>query len=161
LYLHGFLGSVLGGNHTIIVLAIACHKSRSRPNRKVCFSRSKNRNNTLYKYPLFCFFIEVLYRHPYHLTHASACSEGEIKYSLYQRRNHPCCSAPQLHLVSDAMTGALLAAVCEVFAVAHYQRQRMMESIDRVRLYQQFRNTMMLIVSSLDTALPLLFTFHY
>jgi hypothetical protein len=59
------------------------------------------------------------------------------------------------------MTGALRAAVCEVFVVTQYQRQRMMESIDRVRLYQQFRNTMMLIVSSLDTALPLIFTFHY
>jgi hypothetical protein len=35
------------------------------------------------------------------------------------------------------MTGALFAAVCEVLAVTHYQRQRMMESIDRVRLYQQ------------------------
>jgi hypothetical protein len=39
--------------------------------------------------------------------------------------------------VSDAITGALRAAVCEVLAVTHYQRQRMMESIDRVRLYQQ------------------------
>jgi hypothetical protein len=35
------------------------------------------------------------------------------------------------------MTGALCAAVCEVLALTHYQRQRMMESIDRVRLYQQ------------------------
>jgi hypothetical protein len=35
------------------------------------------------------------------------------------------------------MTGALCASVCEVLAVTHYQRLRMMESIDRVRLYQQ------------------------
>jgi hypothetical protein len=35
------------------------------------------------------------------------------------------------------MTGALFAAVCEVLAVIHYQRQRMMQSIDHVRLYQQ------------------------
>jgi hypothetical protein len=35
------------------------------------------------------------------------------------------------------MTGALCTAVCEVLAVTHYQRHRMMESIDRVRLYQQ------------------------
>jgi hypothetical protein len=35
------------------------------------------------------------------------------------------------------MTGALCATVCEVLAVTHYQRQRMMESIDSVRLYQQ------------------------
>jgi hypothetical protein len=59
------------------------------------------------------------------------------------------------------MTGALRAAVCEVIAVTHYQRQRMMESIDRVKLYQDFHNTMMLIVSSLHIALPILFAFHY
>jgi hypothetical protein len=59
------------------------------------------------------------------------------------------------------MTGALSAAVCEVIAVTHYHRQRMMESIDRVRLYQHFRNTMMLIVSSLHIALPILVAFHY
>jgi hypothetical protein len=59
------------------------------------------------------------------------------------------------------MTGALRAAVCEVIAVTHYHRQRMMKSIDRVRLYQHFRNTMMLIISLLYTALPLLFAFHY
>jgi hypothetical protein len=35
------------------------------------------------------------------------------------------------------MTGEIRAAVCEVLAVTHYQRQRMMELIDRVRLYQQ------------------------
>jgi hypothetical protein len=35
------------------------------------------------------------------------------------------------------MTGAPCAAVCEVLEVTHYQRQRMMELIDRVRLYQQ------------------------
>jgi hypothetical protein len=63
---------------------------------------------------------------------------GEIQYSLCQRGIHSCHSAPQLHLVSDAMTGALFAAMCEVLAVAHYQRQNMVESIDRVRLYQQF-----------------------
>jgi hypothetical protein len=63
---------------------------------------------------------------------------GEIQYSLCQGIIHSCHSAPQLHLVSDAMTGALCAAVCEVLAVTHYQRQNMVESIDRVRLYQQF-----------------------
>jgi hypothetical protein len=51
------------------------------------------------------------------MTHASACSEGGIQYSLCQRGHHSCHSAPQLHLVSDAMTGALCAAVCEVLAV--------------------------------------------
>jgi hypothetical protein len=35
------------------------------------------------------------------------------------------------------MTGALWAAVCEVLSVTYYQRQRMMESIDCVRIYQQ------------------------
>jgi hypothetical protein len=50
---------------------------------------------------------------------------------------HSCRSTPQLHLVSDAMTGALCAPVCEVLAVTHYQRQSMVESIDRVRLYHQ------------------------
>jgi hypothetical protein len=59
-------------------------------------------------------------------------ARGENQYSLCQRRNHPCRSAPQLHRVSDAMTGTLCAAVCEVIAVTHYQRQRMMESIDHV-----------------------------
>jgi hypothetical protein len=59
------------------------------------------------------------------------------------------------------MTGALCAAVCEVIAVTHYQRQRMMESIDRVRLYQDFNNAMMLIVSSLHIALSILFASHY
>jgi hypothetical protein len=44
------------------------------------------------------------------------------------------------------MTGALRAAVCEVIAVTHYQRQRMMESIDRVRLNQDFHNTIIMIV---------------
>jgi hypothetical protein len=67
---------------------------------------------------------------------------------------------PQFHLVSDAMTGALCAAVCEVIAVTHYQRQRMMESIDRVRLNQEFHNTMMLIVSSLHIAFSMLFASH-
>jgi hypothetical protein len=80
------------------------------------------------------FLSELFDRHLYHLTHASACSEGEIQYSLCQRGIHSCRSAPQLHLVNDAMTGALCAVVCEVLAVTHYQRQRMVESIDRVRL---------------------------
>jgi hypothetical protein len=38
------------------------------------------------------------------------------------------------------MTGALCAVVCDVSAVTHYQRRRIMESIDRVRLYHQFPN---------------------
>jgi hypothetical protein len=38
------------------------------------------------------------------------------------------------------MTVALFAFVCEVLAVTHYQRQRMVESIDRVRKYHQFPN---------------------
>jgi hypothetical protein len=62
-------------------------------------------------------------------------ARGEIQYSLCQRGIHSCCSAPQLHLVSDATTGALCAVVCEVSAVTHYQRRRVVESIDRVRLY--------------------------
>jgi hypothetical protein len=49
-------------------------------------------------------------------------AKGEIQYSLCQRGIHSCRSAPQLHLVSDAMTGALCAVVCEVSAVTHYQR---------------------------------------
>jgi hypothetical protein len=65
-------------------------------------------------------------------------ARGEIQYSLCQRGIHSCRSTPQLHLVSDAMTGALFAVVCEVLAVTHYQRQRMVESIDSVRRYQQF-----------------------
>jgi hypothetical protein len=67
-------------------------------------------------------------------------ARGEIQYSLCQRGIHSCHSvpAPQFHVVSDAMTGALCAAVCEVLAVTQYQRQRMMESIDHVRLYQKF-----------------------
>jgi hypothetical protein len=85
---------------------------------------------------VLCF--ELLYRYLYHLTHALACSEGEIQYSLCQRGIHSCHSTPQLHLVSDAMNGALCAVVCEVLAVTHYQKQRLVESIDRVRLYQQF-----------------------
>jgi hypothetical protein len=64
---------------------------------------------------------------------------GRIQYSLCQRVIHSCHSAPQLHLVSDAITGALCAVVCEVVAVTHYQIQSMVESIDRVRLYQQFQ----------------------
>jgi hypothetical protein len=60
-------------------------------------------------------------------------ARGEIQYSLCQRGIHFCRSAPQLHLVSDAMTGALCAVVCEVLAVTHYQIRRMVESIDRVR----------------------------
>jgi hypothetical protein len=67
-------------------------------------------------------------------------ARGGIQYSLFQRGTHSCSSAPQLHLVSDAMTGALCAVVCEVSAVKHYQRGRMVESIDRVRLYHQFPN---------------------
>jgi hypothetical protein len=47
---------------------------------------------------------------------------GGIQYSLCQRGIHSCRSAPQLHLVSDAMTGLLCAVVCEVLAVTHYQR---------------------------------------
>jgi hypothetical protein len=67
-------------------------------------------------------------------------ARGGIQYSLCQRGIHSCCSAPQLHVVIDAMTGALCAVVCEVLAVTHYLRQRMVESIDRVRLYHQFPN---------------------
>jgi hypothetical protein len=52
---------------------------------------------------VLCF--ELLYRHLYHLTHASACSEGGIQCSLCQRGIPSCHSAPQLHLVSDDMTG--------------------------------------------------------
>jgi hypothetical protein len=62
----------------------------------------------------------------------------EIQNFLCQTGIHSCHSAPQLHLVSDAMTGAICAPMCEVLAVTHYQRQRMVELIDRVRLYQQF-----------------------
>jgi hypothetical protein len=76
---------------------------------------------------VLCF--KLLYRHLYHLTHTLA---------IHSCHSAPCHSAPQLHLVSDAMTGSLCAAVCEVLAVTHYQKQRMMESIDRVRLYQKF-----------------------
>jgi hypothetical protein len=85
-------------------------------------------------------FLELFDRHLYRLTHASACSEGVIQYSLCQRGIHSFRSAPQLHLVSDAMTGALCAVVCEVSAVTHCQRRRMVELIDRVRLYHQFLN---------------------
>jgi heterodisulfide reductase subunit C len=63
-----------------------------------------------------------------------------IRYSLCQRGIRSCRSSHQLHLVSDAMTGALCTAVCEVSAVTHYQRRRMVESIDHVRLYHQFPN---------------------
>jgi hypothetical protein len=59
------------------------------------------------------------------------------------------------------MTGALCAAVCEVIAVTHYQRQRMMESLDRVRLNHDFHNIKNLIVSSLHIALSMLFAYHY
>jgi hypothetical protein len=38
------------------------------------------------------------------------------------------------------MMGALCAVVCEVLAVTHYQRQMMVELIDRVRAYHQFLN---------------------
>jgi hypothetical protein len=38
------------------------------------------------------------------------------------------------------MTGALCAVMCEVSSVTHYQRRRMVESIDRVRIYYQFPN---------------------
>jgi hypothetical protein len=62
---------------------------------------------------------------------------GAGNSSLCQRVIHSCRYAPQLHLVSDATTGALCAVVCEILAVTHYQRQRMVESIDRVRLNLQ------------------------
>jgi hypothetical protein len=76
---------------------------------------------------VLCF--ELLYRHLYHMTHASACSEGgNSVLPLSERKPFLSLhSAPQLHLVSDALTGALCAAVCEVLAVTHYQRQSMME----------------------------------
>jgi hypothetical protein len=64
-------------------------------------------------------------------------ARGEIQYSLCQRGIHSFRSAPQLHLVSDDTTGALCAVVCEVLAVTHYQRRRMVESIDPVRLNLQ------------------------
>jgi hypothetical protein len=67
-------------------------------------------------------------------------ARGGIQYSLCQRGIHSFHSAPQLHLVSDAMMGALCAVVCEVLALPHYQIRRMVESIDRVRLYHQFPN---------------------
>jgi hypothetical protein len=67
-------------------------------------------------------------------------ARGGIQYSLFQRGIYSCLSAPQLHLVSGAMTGALCAVECKVLAVTHYQRLRMVESIDRVRLYHQFLN---------------------
>jgi hypothetical protein len=38
------------------------------------------------------------------------------------------------------MTGALRLVVCEVSEVTHYQRQRMVESSFRVRLYHQSPN---------------------
>jgi hypothetical protein len=65
---------------------------------------------------------------------------GGYQYSLCQRGINSCRSDPQLHLVSDATTVALCAAVCEVLEVTHYQRRRMVESINRVRGYHQFPN---------------------
>jgi hypothetical protein len=67
-------------------------------------------------------------------------ARGEIHYLLCHRGIHSFSSSHQLHLVSDAMTGALCAVMCEVLAVTHYQRRSMVESIDCVRLYHQFPN---------------------
>jgi hypothetical protein len=69
----------------------------------------------------FVFFLELFDRRLCHLTHSLECGEGGGggKYSLCQRGIHSCLYAPQLHLVSDAMNGALCAAVCEVLAVTH------------------------------------------
>jgi hypothetical protein len=70
----------------------------------------------------------------YNLTHASACSEGGNSALPLSERNPFLLFQSSTHVVSDAMTGELCAVVCEVSAVTHYQRRRMVESIDRVRL---------------------------
>jgi hypothetical protein len=67
-------------------------------------------------------------------------ARGESQYSLCQRGIYSFCSSSQLHLVSDAMTGARCAVVCEVLEVTYCQRRKMVESIDPVRLYHQFPN---------------------
>jgi hypothetical protein len=80
-------------------------------------------------------------------------ARGVIQYSLCQRGIHSCRSDPKLHLVSDAMIGAIFAVVCEVLSVTHYQRLRMVESIDRVRLFTSSRISMMVIACSIEKSI--------
>jgi hypothetical protein len=70
-------------------------------------------------------------------------ARGGIHYSLYQRGIHSLRSAPQLHLVSDAMTGAICAFMCEVLYINSSQK------------------SMMVNVSSFETSVRVLFTLQY
>jgi hypothetical protein len=112
-----------------------------RPNRKVSLSVAKMMTAPCRNKRTIVLFLEMFDRHLYHLAHASAYSDGGNSVLPLSERNPLLLFRSSTLFIECCYDWCTLCSrVCEVSAVTHYQRQRMVESIDRFRLYHQFPN---------------------